>query len=248
MICGGRKFTIEFGGDTTPPGDSVCVNVCDDDTLYCGTVEFDTVTVSGDTNLDVDPLGPALPNNYGACDSLYLEFWTTAEYRGLITVCAYYSDLGIACVVEDSLVLMHYDSTNGLWYDITTDVDTLNNKICGQTPHLSQFKICYPLRGTGVRPPPNDTKLALNSNVPNPFNPSTTISFTLSSPMEVVLCVYDVTGRHLITLFDGMAIPGTTERTWHGVDKSGTLVPSGVYFYRLIAENEVLTQKMVLLK
>jgi hypothetical protein len=62
------------------------------------------------------------------------------------------------------------------------------------------------------------------------------------------LSIYNVVGRHVATLFDGVAIQGTTERQWTGVDKHGERVPSGVYFYRLYAESEVLTRKMVLLK
>ena len=96
--------------------------------------------------------------------------------------------------------------------------------------------------------PEGTVQPTLNQNVPNPFNPNTTISFTLPKMTRATLSIYNVAGRHIATLFDGVAIRGTSEHRWAGVDKNGTHVPSGVYFYRLYAENEVITRKMLLLK
>jgi len=90
--------------------------------------------------------------------------------------------------------------------------------------------------------------LTLHQNVPNPFNPSTTISFTLAERAEVTLAIYDVKGRLVNTLVDGMVGEGYQERIWDGKDASGNPVGSGVYFYRLTAGDKTLTKKMVLLK
>ena len=91
-------------------------------------------------------------------------------------------------------------------------------------------------------------ELALHQNTPNPFNPSTTISFTLPERARVTLTVYDVQGRLVRTLVDEMAGEGYQERIWDGKDASGNPVGSGVYFYRLTAGDKTLTKKMVLLK
>jgi hypothetical protein len=101
---------------------------------------------------------------------------------------------------------------------------------------------------TATRPPIYDPEIILSQNTPNPFNPSTSITFSVPEPMHVSLDVYDVKGRHLVTLFDDIAIQGITERFWNGVDKDGTPAPSGVYFCRLVAGEAVNTKKMVLLK
>jgi hypothetical protein len=88
----------------------------------------------------------------------------------------------------------------------------------------------------------------LGQNHPNPFNPSTTISFTLPERARVTLLIYDVQGRLLRTLVDDMVGEGYQERMWDGKDASGSQVGSGVYFYRLTAGDKTLTKKMVLLK
>jgi hypothetical protein len=90
--------------------------------------------------------------------------------------------------------------------------------------------------------------LALHQNVPNPFNPSTTISFTLPERARVTLAIYDVGGRLVRTLVDDMVAEGKQERVWDGKDASGSHVSSGVYFYSLTAGDKTLTKKMVLLK
>jgi M6 family metalloprotease-like protein len=90
--------------------------------------------------------------------------------------------------------------------------------------------------------------LGLMQNVPNPFNPSTTIAFSLPQRMPVTLTVYDAGGREIVRLLDAPRPAGLNEVTWEGRGASGENVASGVYFYRLKAGNKVLTKKMLLLK
>jgi hypothetical protein len=89
---------------------------------------------------------------------------------------------------------------------------------------------------------------ALAQNLPNPFNPQTTISFTHAERARATLSVYDVKGRLVRTLVDEMIGEGYQERVWDGKDASGSQVGSGVYFYRLTAGDKTLTKKMVFLK
>jgi unsaturated rhamnogalacturonyl hydrolase len=90
--------------------------------------------------------------------------------------------------------------------------------------------------------------LALYQNHPNPFNPSTTISFTLPKQSVTKLMVYNVEGRLVRKLVDGMLDEGFKKVIWDGKDAKGNFMSSGVYFYRLKAGNRTLTKKMVLLK
>ncbi len=90
--------------------------------------------------------------------------------------------------------------------------------------------------------------ISLNQNFPNPFNPETTIGFSVPSDMNAELAVYNVRGQKIKTLFDGRAQKGNNSVTWNGTDESGKNVSSGVYFYRLNADSKVMTQKMVLMK
>jgi hypothetical protein len=87
----------------------------------------------------------------------------------------------------------------------------------------------------------------LHQNHPNPFNPSTTISFTLPSRARATLSVYDVQGR-LVKIVADETVQGYREYKWDGRDSNDVQMSSGVYFYRLAAGNKSLTRKMVLLK
>jgi hypothetical protein len=88
----------------------------------------------------------------------------------------------------------------------------------------------------------------LDANVPNPFNPSTTIRYQIGGTDEVTLRVYDVAGHLVRTLVDARRSPGTYAARWDGRDEHGRGVASGVYFYQLRAGDFSRTRRMVLLK
>jgi hypothetical protein len=90
--------------------------------------------------------------------------------------------------------------------------------------------------------------LALHQNHPNPFNPSTTISFTLPKRSLTKLEIYNIEGKLVTTLVDGTLDEGFKQINWDATDSYGNPVSSGVYFYHLKAGGKVLTKKMVLLK
>jgi len=83
----------------------------------------------------------------------------------------------------------------------------------------------------------------LNQNYPNPFNPSTVISYQIASVGRVSLKVYDILGREVATLFNGVKAAGNYTATFNA-----TKLPSGVYFYRLQAGTYSNTKKLLLLK
>ena len=88
----------------------------------------------------------------------------------------------------------------------------------------------------------------LNQNYPNPFNPITTISYDLPEQSKVSLTVYDVRGQEIIMLQNGVNLPGNYDVQWNGLDQSGKLVSTGVYFARLEAGEYIQTIKMLYLK
>ncbi len=92
------------------------------------------------------------------------------------------------------------------------------------------------------------SELVLNQNHPNPFNPSTTITFTSPKAGWVTLNVYDASGKLIRTLVNEEMPTGSNDVAWNGTDNAGNRVSSGVYFYRLTAGKQTLTKKMVLLK
>jgi hypothetical protein len=100
--------------------------------------------------------------------------------------------------------------------------------------------------GTGVD---EGARFSLEQNAPNPFNPVTTIRYTVpAGAREATLRVFDVTGRLVTTLADGPAEPGRHAVVWDGTDASGSAVASGVYLYRLESGGDTANGRMVLLK
>jgi hypothetical protein len=83
----------------------------------------------------------------------------------------------------------------------------------------------------------------LNQNFPNPFNPSTTIRFSIPNTGKVTLKVYNLLGMEVATLVDGELSAGT-----HRVTFEASNLPSGVYFYRIDAGSFSDVRKMALLK
>ncbi len=90
--------------------------------------------------------------------------------------------------------------------------------------------------------------LVLYANIPNPFNPITTINFDLPRATKVRLDIFDMAGRLVRTLADGDVPEGRHKEIWNGRNSSGARVASGSYFYRLQAGNKTLTQKMLFIK
>jgi hypothetical protein len=91
------------------------------------------------------------------------------------------------------------------------------------------------------------TKIEM-SNYPNPFNPSTTISFSLTHSGQVELVVYNIKGQKVKTLIDCYMSPGRNEAVWNGTDDNNNKVSSGIYFYKITAGENSEMKKMVLIK
>ena len=83
----------------------------------------------------------------------------------------------------------------------------------------------------------------LYQNYPNPFNPSTVIRYQLSDVSDVSLKVYDLTGREVLTLVNGRLQAGKYE-----AKLDGSMLPSGVYFYKLVSGDFSEVKKLLLIK
>ena len=103
-------------------------------------------------------------------------------------------------------------------------------------------------RLVGVDGPPASGRHELAPPTPNPFNPRTTVRFRLAEQTHVRVQIHDVRGRLVRTLVDDVRAAGTHTLPWSGRADDGTEVASGVYFLRLVAGDQHLTQKMTLLK
>lgn len=164
--------------------------------------------------------------------------YRTAPLKGLWTHTkgGFYHDGRFATLGD---VIDHYDNHFGLGLS-EGDREALENYLLSLgDADVSMGTAAEPsaIPGLGFR---------LDQNYPNPFRDGTTIAFDLEQPGDVVLDVYNVTGQLVRRLATGNYAPGEHEMKWDGRDASGTLVPSGVYFYRLRVGPTTQTQKMLI--
>ena len=90
--------------------------------------------------------------------------------------------------------------------------------------------------------------LTLNQNWPNPFNPSTTISYYLPDAGPVRLEIFDVAGHRIACLVNGNEERGNHSTVWNGAGESGKPAATGIYICRLTAGRETLSRKIVLVR
>ena len=91
-------------------------------------------------------------------------------------------------------------------------------------------------------------EFSLADNYPNPFNPSTTIEYSLQKGGYVAVDVYSVTGQLVQTLVNGYQAPGMHSVAFNGIDANGRVLPSGIYFCTLANDAQSITNKMILTK
>ncbi|MCF8299274.1 MAG: T9SS type A sorting domain-containing protein, partial [Saprospiraceae bacterium] len=95
---------------------------------------------------------------------------------------------------------------------------------------------------------PEITEAALYSNYPNPFNPTTTISFALPAESEVSISIYNIKGQKVKTLINEVYEKGQHKIIWDGLNASGKQAASGVYLYNMQTKDYSSTKKMLMIK
>ncbi len=93
---------------------------------------------------------------------------------------------------------------------------------------------------------PKVTKL--NKNYPNPFNPETTISYSVKNAGPVSINIFNIKGQKIRTLVNEDKVAGNYKVVWKGLDNNNKKVASGIYFYRMKSGNYTSTKKMILMK
>jgi hypothetical protein len=124
----------------------------------------------------------------------------------------------------------------------------MGDSVFGWCPDHYDSSLVYMPAGAPEDGLAGPTKLHLAQNDPNPFGERTEIAYSLPAETEVKLVIYDLAGRVVRTLVDARQEAGEKVVPWDGKDESGTPVAGGVYFYKLVAGDRVLTKKMAYLK
>ncbi len=138
--------------------------------------------------------------------------------------------------------VLKYDGANGspLGIFVTADSDLMSN------PYNLLF---VEDSSVGVAEDnPDPARNLMQANFPNPFNPATTIRFSLSVPGEVSLRIHDLAGRVVRELVDGLRVAGDYSATWDGLDDRGNRQPSGVYLAQLVIGEHRESRKLTLMK
>jgi hypothetical protein len=159
----------------------------------------------------------------------------------------------VATPVSKRLTDVHFvDAENG-WAITSAGGTGSSTKGTGQSTARQMSYILKFTSGTTAvhtsEPAASVEDFKLYANYPNPFNPSTTISYQVSDgkTSAVQLIVYDAIGRQVRTLVNHTVAPGLYNVQWDGRDDAGQRASSGVYFYRMTAGSFSQCQKMLLL-
>ncbi|MBD3225953.1 MAG: T9SS type A sorting domain-containing protein [Caldithrix sp.] len=120
-----------------------------------------------------------------------------------------------------------------------------NDEDKSDAQEVDPFESYTDIEDVSVETPQN---FALHQNYPNPFNPETKIRYTLPVRSQVNIAIYNVLGQKVRTLVDDRATAGTHVTTWNGRDDLGNKVATGVYFYKIEANDFTSVKKMVLMK
>ena len=145
-------------------------------------------------------------------------------------------------------------SLSRIWGGIHPPADDIPGRIIGERVGIDAFRLAEGYFGspdTAVRIsrvgelPEN---FELEQNAPNPFNSSTSISFSLPHSALTELTIFNTLSQRVVTLLEGVRHPGTYVLTWDGRNHTGELLPTGVYFSRLRFGDRIQTRKLLLLR
>lgn len=145
---------------------------------------------------------------------------------------------------KDKTYFSIYKYEDGKWNQLESFLD--GNSVCAKVKSLGVYRLVYDPSGKHITGIPKVYQLF--QNYPNPFNPETQIRYDLPASGHVKLTVYNVLGQKVKVLVDEVQDAGYKSVIWDGKDNSGKDVASGIYFFKIEAQNFDKTKKMVLLK
>ncbi len=199
----------------------------------------------------------------------------TLHYNTFGTGWEYYHILDITCGLDNKIWYIHYPFILMTYDKISGNVRYISNKEYKNIATMSARAVSVDNEGivwlaseeglrsfngetwtpytfdfsvTGVEAPETLSPFSIRGAYPNPFNASTTISFTLPASGFTQLVIYNITGQKVRELAAGEMKAGTHSIIWNGCDDNGTAVSSGIYILRLKSGKLSATGRMLLMK
>jgi hypothetical protein len=231
IISGGEEYSI-------PLRDSLGGHLCTD-------VTFTAYAI--DTIPPPVPTGFEVAFNTGSGNEL---LWDSLAVSDLGYYNVYRSDKP-GLVQPDTLDTdwaVVYSTLDTFWTDSSPDAWRYRYRLSAVDHVSNESDFAYPETVTGDDTPQVPEQFTLYQNIPNPFNPVTTILFDVPRRTMANLAVYDVQGRLVRVLVDGPVDAGQKSVSWDGRNSRGTAVASGIYFYRLATPEFGEARKMILLR
>ena len=135
-----------------------------------------------------------------------------------------------------------FDVPAGLYYNISDDILVV--------PNFGDDRIDFmPIQNVPADQNIIKTdKVGLLNNYPNPFNPITTITFSIANTMNTEIIIYNIKGKKVRVLVNDKFDAGIHHLVWNGKDDNGKSVASGIYFYKMKSGSYTATRKMILMK
>lgn len=258
-------------GDKTWENDAVTAGIWTEDNYAVDVVESHSLEYDGSGDLGSDWIDQSTPTQ-GADNSLPVElskFTVETTLEGVLLKWRTESEIdNIGFIIERKTEntnwqeLVSYKSDQSLLgqgtVSFSTDYEYIDRLVqAGNTYKYRLADIDYDgivtyhaTRTVSVESNPLPA-IANNFSVlayPNPFNPSTTIRYSVTNNAPTNIAIYDINGRLINTLLNIEQPAGWHEIQWNGLNASGIKVPAGAYIYRVTVGNELKTDKLILLQ
>ena len=212
---------------------------------YESATDFSTYANTPELYISVSP-----DNGITWSEPIILNNVETPQFSGIKPMWVYPADkvLFVGMQGEHKVGKLGFMFYNDFTWGSNAITPSYHNTPDGGEVMFMELQIVFPVGSAdGENTAPAITRM-LHQNYPNPFNPETTISFDLPKSGHANLSVYNVKGQLIKTLADENLEFGKHSFVWNGTDNDGRNVSSGIYFYRLTANGNVETKKMMLMK